>query len=82
MKTRVTLLAGCVTLFAITQVSAQLYQDQMNSGAGWGENATTGDYLATFGYDYSADGIPEAPNSQIGDAATRGLKMEALDLTS
>ena len=34
------------------------------------------DTAFTFGYDYSADGIPEAPNS-VGGAATTGLKMEA-----
>lgn len=29
-----------------------------------------------FGYDYSADGIPEAPNN-VGGSATTGLKLEA-----
>lgn len=44
---------------------------------GWGTNASSGDTQATFGYNYSADGIPEAPNSQGGDPATRGVKMES-----
>lgn len=63
---------------SITQVSAQLFQDQMNNGGNWGVNDNgNADFLTTFNYDYSANGIPEAPNSQGGDAATRGLKMEA-----
>ena len=36
----------------------------------------TADTAFTFGYDYSADGIPEAPSS-VGGAATSGLKLEA-----
>ncbi len=55
----------------------ELYRDQMSSGAGWGLNASSLDYIATFGYDYSADAIPEAPNSRVGDTATSGLKMQA-----
>jgi len=50
--------------------------DQMNSGAGWGLNSTA-DFVATFGYSYAADGIPEAPNSQGGDDPFTGLKAEA-----
>lgn len=57
--------------------SAVLFQDQMTSGAGWTTLASSGDTAATFGYDYSADGIPEAPNSDLGDTATRGVKLEA-----
>jgi len=77
MKTRVTTFLCSLTLFTVTQVSAQLFQDQMNNPAGWGVNAATADYLATFNYDYGANGISEAPNTQGGDAATRGLKLEA-----
>jgi hypothetical protein len=54
-----------------------LYQDQMNNGATWGVNASGSDWAYTFGYDYSADGIPEAPNTQGGDDATSGVKLEA-----
>jgi hypothetical protein len=50
--------------------------DPMESGTGWGINGTA-DVQATFGYNYSLDGIPEAPNSQLGDAPTTGLKAEA-----
>ena len=60
-----------------TALGAELFHDQMTSGLGWGANATGIDYAATFGYDYSADFIPEAPNSAGGDAATTGLKLEA-----
>lgn len=69
--------AGAMILAAGSEASAELYRSQMSSGAGWGINSTSADYAATFGYDYSADGIPEAPNSQGGDLATRGLKLEA-----
>ena len=58
-------------LFAITGLhasAATLFSDEMTSGAAWGVNASGSDYLATFNYDYSSDGIPEAPNSQSGDA--------------
>ncbi|QDU55291.1 PEP-CTERM sorting domain-containing protein [Aeoliella mucimassa] len=58
--------------------AAVLYSDSMESGAGWGINAFgDGDHAATFGYDYSADDIPEAPHSQVGDSATTGVKLEA-----
>lgn len=51
-------------------------RDQMNSGAGWGVNGTA-DVATTFGYNYAQLGIPEAPNSELGDAPTTGLKAEA-----
>lgn len=56
-----------------------LFWDQMSSAsaAAWGSNATSADTLATFGYDYSTVGIPEAPNSMGGDVPTVGLKLEA-----
>jgi len=57
-------------------LGADLYgPDPMDSGAGWGANSTA-DVAITFGYDYSADGIPEAPNS-VGGAPTTGMKAEA-----
>ncbi len=62
-----------------TSASAALFWDQMDasSAAGWGSNVTSADTKATFGYDYSAVGIPEAPNSMGGDTATSGVKLEA-----
>ncbi len=76
MASRV-LLAGGVFAMVAGASQAQLYTDNMESGAGWGINASSGDSAATFGYDYSADDIPEAPNSQGGDVATTGVKLEA-----
>lgn len=67
---------GACSFFGFT-ASAQLFRDQMNNGAAWGVNSSGSDYLATFNYDYSANGIPEAPHSLGADIATRGLKMEA-----
>ena len=68
-----------VTAAAVTApaMSATLFSDQMTNAAAWGVNANGADTAATFNYDYSANGIPEAPNSAGGDDATRGLKMEA-----
>jgi len=84
MKTKVLSLLAIIATTAFTCYAppVNLYQDQMNNGAGWGVNGSAGnDWQYTFDYDYSANGIPEAPNSQVGDAATRGVKMEA-NLTS
>ncbi|WP_425395274.1 hypothetical protein [Aeoliella sp.] len=67
--------AGCVVQSTVT--AQELFRDEMTSGAGWGVNASSGDSAATFGYNYSADDIPEAPNSQGGDTATTGVKLEA-----
>lgn len=70
--------AACAIGDLAPDTNAQLvYQDQMTSGAGWGMNSNNADSIATFGYDYSADGIPEAPNSLGGDVATTGVKLEA-----
>lgn len=75
--------SGVLALAVAGQLAlgADLYgPDQMSDGTNWGVNSSA-DVLATFGYDYSADGIPEAPNSMLGDVATTGLKAEA-NLTS
>jgi hypothetical protein len=66
-------------LLAVTGSMAfatELYHDQMNSGAGWGVNPQ-GNVSTTFAYNYSLLGIPEAPNSQLGDTPTTGFKAEA-----
>lgn len=60
---------------------AVLFSDQMNDGTNWTVISNNADHAATFNYDYSADGIPEAPNTQGGDSATRGVKMEANFMT-
>jgi hypothetical protein len=43
----------------------------------WTVNGGPSDESADFYYDYSAVGIPEAPNSSGSAAATRGLKLQA-----
>lgn len=73
-------LGALLSLAALSTASAApLFWDQMNaaSAAGWGSNVTSADTKATFGYDYSAVGIPEAPSSMGGDTPTSGLKLEA-----
>lgn len=64
--------------------SAQvLLRDELTSGDGWSllheyiDPTFNEDNFATFGYDYSTLGIPEAPNSQPGDASTAGLQIIA-----
>ena len=53
-----------------------LWGDDLDSAdsTGWIVNKSTDDTAVTFGYDYSADGIPAAPNS---DGTTIGVKFEA-----
>jgi hypothetical protein len=64
---------GTVALFASSAFAGTvLFTDGMSTGAGWTVSGTT-DSAHTWGYDYSADGIPAAPNG--GD--TFGLKLEA-----
>jgi hypothetical protein len=55
----------------------ELYRSAMDSGAGWDINPSSGDFAVAFGYDYSDDGLPQAPNSRPGDAPARGVKLEA-----
>ncbi|MCB1019596.1 MAG: PEP-CTERM sorting domain-containing protein [Bryobacterales bacterium] len=76
---RILLTFGLVCLFSAGNLGATVFfLSNMESGAGWGVNSFgDGDHAATFGYDYSADGIPEAPHTMGGDAATTGLKLEA-----
>jgi len=77
-----------VLVFVVASVSDSLGQtvllsDQMDVGTGWtyshiGGTAQpiVGDIAeADFGFDYSAFGIPEAPNSDVGDTATSGLRL-------
>ena len=53
-----------------------LWGDDLDSAddTDWIVNKSSGDTAVTFGYDYSADGIPAAPNS---DGSTIGIKLEA-----
>ena len=54
-----------------------LLSDNMDSATGWTIN-NGGDSSLVFGYDYSDDGIPEAPNS-VGGTSTTGVKATAND---
>lgn len=63
--------------------SAQLFRDAFDSSASSANFLTTtsaaagaGD-VVTFGFDYSTKGIAEAPGTLAGDAATRGLFLQA-----
>ena len=60
------------TLGAGTAIGGVVFTDDLSSSAAW-SIASGPDSSATFGYDYSADGIPAAPNG----TGTVGLKMEA-----
>ena len=81
MKFKSTLMIAALC-FVVSSIEAQgaLFSDPLDDpnalGSTWGINQSSSDNTATFGYDYSADGIPEAPNSQ-GGAATTGVKLES-----
>ena len=64
------------SVLTCTNASAQLYSQNFNvdDSANWTVNATVGiDYIANFAYDYSAIGVPAAPNG----SGTIGLKLTA-----
>ncbi|QDU57562.1 PEP-CTERM sorting domain-containing protein [Aeoliella mucimassa] len=81
--------SAILLVLSVSQVAnAQvLFRSNMESDAAFGQNnlirsSSTADPLnngATFGLDYSASPyfIPEAPNTQPGDAPTTGLMLEA-----
>jgi len=71
------LTATICTAMVSSEASAQLFRDEMVDGSTWTTAASSADNTATFGYDYSADGIPEAPNTLVGDTATSGVKLES-----
>lgn len=52
---------------------ATLFSSDMSSATGWTTGTISADDFATFGYDYSADGIPAPP----GGSDTVGLKLES-----
>jgi len=64
--------AVLVAAMAGSTASAAIFTSDLSTGAGF-TVVDSGDDAATFGYDYSADGIPAAP----GGADTIGLKLEA-----
>lgn len=74
------LLAGAFALLSVsffqTAMAQVLFSDSLESDGAWSlisENIS--DSSAEFGFDYSAFGIPEAPNTPSGDASTSGLRM-------
>ncbi len=66
----IALVAGLFTIGATANAEV-LFSDGFDSGDSWTVQATD-DATATFGFDYSAMGIPPAPN---GGGTTIGLKM-------
>jgi len=78
LRTLQSFVAGGVALsFVLVAEGQVLFRDQMTNAAAWGVNASGTDRAITFNYDYSANSIPEAPNSEPGDAPTRGVRLEA-----
>jgi len=92
MKSRSLAMAIAVFIFAgsyVSQSSGQtlVFSDDMSVGTGWTyshlngtakPNPGAGDISeADFGFDYSAFGIPEAPDSDPNDTATSGLRLAA-----
>ncbi|MEM1097898.1 MAG: hypothetical protein AAGH92_03820, partial [Planctomycetota bacterium] len=61
-----------------TEVQAlELFRDAMETGAAWQNSADASDSRVTFGYDYVADGVPEAPNTRSNDLPRTGFKLES-----
>ncbi|QDU57565.1 PEP-CTERM sorting domain-containing protein [Aeoliella mucimassa] len=76
MKLSYFLSALSVAVLSYLPASAEvIFTDSLDAEGSWTVNGTA-DTAYEFGYDYSADGIPEAPNS-VGGAATTGLKLQA-----
>ncbi len=78
---RTSLLCAAALSFATSGVASAatiLFRDQMTDAAPWGANlGPTGDTAYTFNTAYDLLGIPEAPNTAVGDAPSRGVKLEA-----
>lgn len=75
------LLCAGIALVAVPMAASAgiPFSDNMDaaSAASWTVNQSVDtDSARTFGYNYSIDGIPEAPNT-IGGNATSGLKLES-----
>lgn len=73
-KQILTIVAGILGVSAASLQAQVIFSDPMESGDAWTVNATT-DTQHEFGWDYSALGLPSAPNS--GDGSTLGLVMTA-----
>lgn len=70
--------AGILAILSSPSASmgAIVFESDLNTNAGWFvvQEATNPSSLATFGYDYSAVGIPPSPN---GGGSTVGLRLSA-----
>ena len=76
--TKVLVLLVVVMLSSMASASTMLFRDEMTDAASWGANIGPGtDSYYTFNYAYNLFGIPEAPNTQPGDAPSRGVKLQA-----
>lgn len=79
MKTYKTVAALAIVLASGAAVhAAPIFSETFDSGtaaASWTVNAAAGNNFSNFAFDYSAAGIPSAPNSTGG--STIGLKLEA-----
>jgi hypothetical protein len=78
MRTTLTLATGLVALAVAPVASGQvLFNDSFDTdtSANWNVNAGPGVNTATFAFDYSAFGIPKAPNSPAN--TTLGLRLRA-----
>ena len=67
---------GLVDNLRVIEIVSPLFGDDFDSDSSgnWAIHKSSADTAVTFGYDYSADGIPAAPNS---DGSTVGVKFEA-----
>lgn len=65
---------AAISFLTSTAQSQTFYSNSLDSSAGWTVNASAPGSIATFGYDYSALGIPASPN---GGGSTIGLRLEA-----
>lgn len=73
---------GCMSC-SLGYAQPLLFSYSMNSGTGWefshfggvGKPSGSDTSTASFGFNYATRGIPEAPNTNAGDAPTRGLRL-------
>ena len=75
--------SALIVVLIIPQGQSQtvLFSDDLSNGGGWeyshfeGTAKPNGNDLseADFGFNYSAFGIPEAPNTEFGDPSTLGI---------
>jgi hypothetical protein len=79
---RLTMTVAALTMACSAAYGQTLFTDDLNdNAAGWTYESLTGNFGITtssnvlYGFDYSAVGIPEAPNTAPGDASRRGARL-------